>query len=348
MLKNLIPQLIKIIMKTRIGIKLFPIISLLVIMLSCNSFAHDGKTPSITKSFELNEPGKLNSKSSGGGIIVKTHNENKVIVQVFVRKNGKILAPGDERIDEVLENYDLEIEKSGSVINANATRKVDFSMFSSKNMGIYFTIIVPREMSCNVSSSGGGLKISGVEGEHRFSSSGGSVLLENTAGTTRASSSGGRVKATKHNGDINLTSSGGGVRLDEARGSVYASSSGGGVRLKDIIGEVNASSSGGGVSVSGECPYVKAKSSGGSVRVNISGLSKELYLQSSGGGVDAVIHNGEELGMDLDLSSSRVNIELYKFSGRSEKDRVKGSMNDGGIPVYMRASGGNVNVRFDD
>jgi hypothetical protein len=320
-------------------------IAMLVAMLSCQGYAQDGKTPTLTKTFEINEPGTLNSKSSGGGITVLAHNKASVEVQAFVRKNGKILSPSDPSVDDVLENFDLEIEKNGSVINANAERKKNFSRF--RNIGIYFTILVPREMSCNVSSSGGGLKISGVEGTHNFRSSGGSVILENTAGTTRAQSSGGKVKATDHNGDIQLSSSGGGVTLDEAFGSVEAHSSGGGVHLSDIHGDVDAGSSGGGVHVSGECPYVKAKSSGGSVRVNISKLSKELFLQSSGGGVDAIIHNGDELGLDLDLKSGRVKIELQNFSGRSEKDRVNGTMNGGGIPVYMRATGGSVKVQYE-
>jgi hypothetical protein len=93
---------------------------------------------------------------------------------------------------------------------------------------------------------------------------------------------------------------------------------------------------------------VKAKSSGGSVRVDIGNLRKEIYLESTGGGIDAVIRNGDQLGLDLDLSSDRVNIELNHFSGKSEKNRVKGKMNNGGIPVYMHSSGGNVTVRFDN
>jgi hypothetical protein len=203
-------------------------------------------------------------------------------------------------------------------------------------------------MSCNVSSSGGGLKISGVKGTHNFSSSGGGVHLEDITGTTTASSSGGGVTAKNQNGDVHLSSSGGGVTLDDAHGSVYAHSSGGGVHLNNIHGDVNAGSSGGGVSVTGEAGYVKATSSGGPVRINIASLSKELYLQSSGGGIDATIKNGDDLGLDLDLSSDKVNIELRNFSGRAEKNRVKGTLNNGGIPVYMHSSGGNVNVRFED
>ena len=331
-------------MKTPISLKTVPMMVMLLAILSCSVYAQEGKTPTITKTFKLTEPGKLKSRSAGGGITVLSHDKAEVEVRVFVRKNGKTLSPSDPKVDDVLENYNLDVEKNGSVITAIAERKKNFSFF--KNMGIYFTIITPREMSCDVSSSGGGVKISGVDGTHYFSSSGGSVILENTAGTTRAKSSGGKVKVMNHKGDIHLSSSGGSVSLDDAYGNVKAHSSGGGVHLTNMHGEVDAGSSGGGVNVSGECAAVKATSSGGSVHVNISNLSKELHLKSSGGGVDATILKGDELGMDLDLGSGRVKIDLHNFSGRSEKDRVKGTMNGGGIPVYMRASGGNVKVYF--
>lgn len=333
-------------MKTYMNVKMHMAIAVLFALLSYNGFAQENQNPTITKTFELNQPGTLNASSSGGGVTVKTHNQKKVVVQVFVRKNGKVLSPSDPLVDDILEVFDLEIEKNGSVITANVERKSRINF--RQNVGISLTVIVPREMSCNVSSSGGGLKISDVAGTHNFTSSGGGIQLENVTGATRASSSGGGVSATNQNGDARLSSSGGGVTLNKGQGRVFARSSGGGVHLNNIHGDVDASSSGGGVSVTGEAGYVKAKSSGGSVRVNMSNLSKELYLQSSGGGIDATIQNGDSLGLDLDLTSDRVNIELHNFSGKSEKNRVKGTMNNGGIPVYMRSSGGNVNVRFKD
>ncbi|MDA3929010.1 MAG: DUF4097 family beta strand repeat-containing protein [Prolixibacteraceae bacterium] len=333
-------------MKTLMNVKTYTLIAILVTLLSCNGYTQENNTPTRTKKFELNQPGTLNAKSSGGRIKVKTHDQNEVVIELYIRKNGKVLSPSDPMVKVVLDNYELELEKNGSLITAIAKRKTNFTPWN--NTGISLTIIVPKEMSCNVSSSGGGVKISGVDGTHNFSSSGGSVQLENTYGNTIAKSSGGRVKATNHKGNIRLTSSGGSVSLDGAQGSVYAHSSGGGVKLYNIHGEVEASSSGGGVTVYGECRSVKAKSSGGSVRVNISNLRKELYLKSSGGGVDAIIQDGENLGLDLDLSSGRVKIDLNNFSGKAEKNRVIGTMNNGGIPVYMRASGGNVSVRYNE
>lgn len=332
-------------MKKRISAKIYAIMVIFVALLSLNGFSKNDQ-PTIIKTFEINQPGTLEASSSGGSVLVKTHDEAKVIIHAFVRKNGKVLSPQSRDLNDILDEFNIDFSKSGSTIKAVVKRKSRFNFWN--RIGISLTVIVPREMSCDVSSSGGSVKVYGVAGTHNISSSGGSVKLENTAGTTKAKSSGGSVSATKHKGDISLTSSGGGVRLNKAKGNVYARSSGGSVKLEDINGEVEASSSGGSVSVNGKAPFVKAKSSGGSVRVNIAELSKEMHLVSSGGGVYATIQDGEKLGMDLDLSSGKVNIDLHNFSGSSEKNRVKGKMNGGGIPVYMRASGGNVNVEFED
>ncbi|WP_163710737.1 DUF4097 family beta strand repeat-containing protein [Mangrovibacterium lignilyticum] len=332
-------------MKTPMKLKMYAMTTLFITLLSLNGFAKADE-PTITKTFDMNQPGTLNASSSGGGIVVQTHDQPTVVIQAYVRKNGHLLSPSDDALEEILEAFELDFSKSGSVITADVKRKMRMNFWN--NIGISLTITLPQQMSCNVSSSGGGLKIDGVEGAHVFSSSGGGVQLVNVSGTTEAKSSGGGVKATNQHGDARLSSSGGGVTVDGAQGSVYARSSGGGVHLNDIHGDADASSSGGGVSVSGEAGYVKAKSSGGPVKVDIRKLTGELYLESSGGGVDAVIHGGDKLGLDLDLRSDHVHIDLSNFSGTSEKNRVKGSMNGGGIPVYMHASGGNVNVRYNE
>lgn len=333
-------------MKTQINRKAFSLFVLFIILFSCNAFAQGNDNPTMTKTFEMDRPGSLLASSSGGGVEVKTHNDKTVEVQMFVRKNGKVLSPSDSQVKEILEKYDVTIEKNGAEITAIVKNKLRNNFIN--NTGISLKIIVPQEMSCDVSSSGGGVKISGVKGTHSFSSSGGGVHIENVTGTTKARSSGGGVDVKNQNGDVDLSSSGGGVSLEEARGNVIARSSGGGVHLTNIRGNIDAGSSGGGVYVSGEAGAVKAKSSGGPVKVNITNLKKELYLESSGGSVNAVIQGGEKLGLDLDLSSDKVNIELHNFSGKSEKNRIKGTMNGGGIPVYMRSSGGNVNVSFQD
>ena len=178
-------------MKTRSTTKTLIMIAVLITLLSCYSFTQEDKTPTITKTFTMDQPGTLITSSSGGGICITGHDQNKVVVQVFIRKNGRLLPPESPSIEDVLEGYDLEVEKNGSVIIAKANRKNFISSWN--NTGIYFTIIVPREMSCEASSSGGKVTVAGVKGTHDISSSGGGVILEDLTGTIKARSSGGGV-----------------------------------------------------------------------------------------------------------------------------------------------------------
>ena len=206
-------------METKMKFKMYTMIAMLIALLSYSGLAQD-KIPTITKTFDMNQPGTLNARSSGGGIEVYTTTQPNVEVQVFIRKHGKLLSPSDPEIREILEDYNVDIEKNGTDITAIVERRNNFSVW--KNVGISLTIIVPKEMSCHVSSSGGGVNISGVSGTHHFSSSGGGVDLESISGTIEANSSGGGVHTTNLNGEIRLTSSGGGVSVDNASGNVFA------------------------------------------------------------------------------------------------------------------------------
>jgi hypothetical protein len=50
-------------------------------------------------------------------------------------------------------------------------------------------------------------------------------------------------------------------------------------------------------------------------------------------------------GIDLDLCGQKVKVPtLSKFSGTVEKNRVKGSLNGGGITVKMEANSGGVYI----
>jgi hypothetical protein len=61
-------------MKTQKNIKTFLMITMLVTLLSCNGFTQENRTPAIVKTFDLNQPGTLNAKSSGGGVTANNQN----------------------------------------------------------------------------------------------------------------------------------------------------------------------------------------------------------------------------------------------------------------------------------
>lgn len=301
----------------------------LVIICSITVLAHDGD-PFMVKSFTLETGGNLKVKINGGGISVSSRPGNTVRVEMYVRKGSKWITPDDDLAKDIKQDYDIEITQSDNTVSAIVERKSSpgswFNWFTGDNISISFTVYVPEKTSCNLNTSGGSIRLTGVTGKQDVRTSGGSLDLENIRGNMEARTSGGGISIEKYAGTLNAHTSGGPIDLRDARGEIEVSTSGGGIKLDNVDGSIDASTSGGGIHAS------------------VSTLTKYLKLKTSGGSITAVVPTG--LGMDLNLKGNRVNAKLVNFNGEAEKDKIVGSMNGGGIPVVMATSGGSVNLEY--
>lgn len=304
------------------------LIPLIFILTSACAMAQDNKgTPYLSKEFRLNGPGSLKVETSGGSISVSSREGKEVKVEMFVRKGSKKFAPGDAEAREVLENYDIDISQSGNTITATAEKNSSFQgWFGGDNTSISFNVYVPEEMSTNLNTSGGSIHLEGVEGVQIVNTSGGSLKLLGIQGNMEARTSGGSITIEDYAGTLDARTSGGSVKLREATGNLTVRTSGGSIKLNEIAGSVDA------------------RTSGGGIEANLLTLNHALTLKTSGGSIRATIPKG--LGLDLDLQGNRVNTQLRNFNGEADKDRVRGSMNGGGIAVVMSTSGGSVNLDY--
>ncbi len=309
---------------------------------SCYAYPEGDRAPSVEKSFKQQSPGSLEVKTSGGGITVEGTQGNQVIVKAYVKKNGKLISSDDPFMQELYEGYDILIEQHQDHVVAIAKQLKN--SFPWKTISVSFFVEVPVKTACDLNTSGGGISISKVEGMQKINTSGGGINIADISGNVRAHTSGGGIHVRSIEGKADVNTSGGGITITNANGDITANTSGGGIRLEDIYGKVNAHTSGGSININGVANYVKATTSGGRIDVDVTGLSEELYLETSGGGIRATLPRN--LGMDLNLSANKVNAELINFSGYNKNGRLEGTMNDGGIPIYMHTSGGNINVDF--
>lgn len=287
------------------------------------SFAKVGfDEPFLTKTFNLSS-GELYVSTSGGSIKVEGSNSNSVKVEMYVKSNKH----SDNKIREIIEeDYDIRIEKSGSRVEAVAKR--EGKGWSWNGISISFVVYTPKNFSCDLNTSGGSLKIEGVNGkQHELKTSGGSITAEDMSGELEARTSGGSITIEDYVGEIDAKTSGGSIKLYDVKGDIDVSTSGGGIKIDDAEGAVYATTS------------------GGSITAEISKLEDQLVLKTSGGSVRATIPSG--LGLELDLRGNRVNTSLNNFSGESKSDRVKGTVNGGGILVQLATSGGSVTLNYD-
>jgi hypothetical protein len=335
---------------------------LLGLSISTVSLAKDIETPYLVKTYKSSEIKNLNVHTSGGGISVTGGAGDEARVEVYVRGNNGGSNLSKDEVENRLKEYELSIKKEGETILCIAKRKSESSRNNWKNgLSISFKIYTPEKISINLITSGGGISLKNLTGNLGFTTSGGSLKLQNLGGNIKGRTSGGGINisgcrdsiylatsgggiyADGCKGNIKLTTSSGGLTLKKLDGTIKATTSGGGIRAEEISGDFLTSTSGGSIKLYNVTASVRASASGGGIDADIKSLGKYLSLSTSAGSIH--VRMPMDKGMDLDLDGQRVKVPtLTKFSGTVEKDRVKGSLNGGGIAVRIDANSGGVYI----
>ncbi len=282
--------------------------------------------PYLTKTFSKTVD-ELNVRTSGGSITVMGQS-GEARVEVYVRSNNWNGGSTDkEEIEDRLKNYELTIKQDGNTIVCEAKNKDEnnWKMWNKKGLSISFKIWVPEKTVTNLRTSGGSISLSNLSGNQDFATSGGSLNLKDLSGNIKGRTSGGSMNINNSSGDIDLSTSGGSITAKNCKGKLKLDTSGGSINLTDLSGTVVASTS------------------GGSINADISTLGESLELHTSGGSINATVPMSK--GIDLELRGDRVHSgTLNNFSGKTEKNYIKGKLNGGGVLVKMTTSGGTVSL----
>jgi len=280
-----------------------------------------GDDPYMVKKFDASSVSSLDVNTSGGSITaIGESGRNEIVVEMYVN-SWKTKDKG--KIQEELEKFDIKITKEGNQIIASAKSK---STFGNNQISISFKVYVPTSISADLNTSGGSITMTGLSGNQKLNTSGGSITMKNLNGDIVATTSGGSIHINDVRGELKGTTSGGSINAGKLNGTFNLSTSGGSIKLEDIRGEVNAHTSGGGI------------------RANVLELTGDITLKTSGGSIHATLP--ANTGMDVYFSGNSVNTTLSNFSGKSEDDKVNGTINGGGSKVTLVTSGGSVNVNY--
>jgi hypothetical protein len=327
--------------------------------------AQDNKTPYMTKALANDAISSVMVRTSAGGISVSGQTGQAPRIEVYIQgNNGQELSKEEikKRLDD---DYDLNVSVNGHELQATVKNKHEITNWH-KSISISFKIYVPQQVATDLKTSGGGIELDNLKGNENFSTSGGGLQIDHVNGMIRGTTSGGGINVSNSGEDIVLTTSGGGITAKNCSGQIKLHTSGGGLRLENLKGTINAGTSGGGVqgnNIEGELVTntsgggidltemncsLSASTSAGSLHAEMKQVGKYLKLFTSAGNIDVQLPLKQ--GLDLDIKGDRVNQHPWKlsdFSGDWDKDRIKGTVNGGGIPVSANASSGNVNVKFN-
>lgn len=261
-------------------------------------------------------------RTSGGSITVVGSESDEVTVEMYVRRRGGYIKYGDAD----LKNWDIKIEKKGNKVLAEAKRKNNRGFNWNSDYTISFVVKSPKVVTTDIATSGG------------------SLSFENLTGYQQGKTSGGRISAEGITGSLDIRTSGGTISVKDSNAKVDGKTSGGAISIENVIGEVDVNTSGGRIKVENHDGDIRAKTSGGSISAEVVNPHSIIDLKTSGGSITVSVPG--EKGYDLDLDGGRVRGEVRNFTGKSEKNEIKGKMNGGGTQLIAKTSGGTVTLRY--
>ncbi len=342
------------------------VLSLAIITQACTAIArfNPDKEPFLTKSLSSESINNVDVQTSGGSISVTVVNAADARIEVYITGNnggiGLSKAEIQKRLDE---KYDLDITVTGNKVVAIAKAKSKIKDWK-KSLNISFKVFVPKNASTQLLTSGGSIYLNGISGNQDFTTSGGSLQVNNVSGKIKGRTSGGSVQLSNSSGYIDLGTSGGSISAKDCQGKLTLTTSGGSLQLKNLSGDISSSTSGGSITgsviggtlataTSGGSIHLTylfcsldAATSGGKIDVAVKELGKYIRLANSSGHIQLQLPVGK--GLDLDLSANKIKTDrLENFNGTVEDEKIKGSVNGGGVPVNVKTNSGRISLTFN-
>lgn len=147
------------------------------------------------------------------------------------------------------------------------------------------------------------------------------------------------------NYNVDLNTGGGSIDIQDLTGKVDAFTSGGSIELGQIRGDVDVKTSGGSIRVEEVAGNIDANTSGGSIKAVISEQpTKDCRLKTSGGSVTAYLKPSIAVNLNASTSGGRVRSD-FTVDGTVKKSKIRGTINGGGPELYLKTSGGSVNIK---
>ena len=270
----------------------------------------------VEKSFETTAGKDFVLNAAFGDVFIETSDSPTVSIRILGNKETK------KKV-----NFDFENTDEG--ITVKAEKKDSWNFFNFWNhMKLKFQVTLPKNYNAKISSSGGDVYIRNLDGQISTKTSGGDVSIKDV------------------NGSLMVQTSGGDVTIENINGNSHLTTSGGDIKAASFNGNLEASTSGGDVTLSGSNGKIKASTSGGEVALDYSGKNEGIDLYSSGGDINLLLP--ADFNADAKLSTSGGSIQCkFKINNAENvtSSKLEGQLNQGGLPVIIKTSGGDITVK---
>jgi len=313
-----------------------------VLGLASISAAHAAIESPIHRNFNVHAGGTITIDADVGDIKVTSGAAN---VSVDVIRRAK--TSSRSHAEELFKDFDVTFSQEGNDVRIKARYNHPTSWFHwNTDLEARFVVSVPSQYNVDLSTSGGDINVSDLNGQARVKTSGGDVSLGRINGTVDAHTSGGDVSLSGSSANALLSTSGGDIKVGDAAGSLNVKTSGGSIDIRHAGADLKAHTSGGSIDIGDAGGSIDASSSGGSIKARLSRQPRaDSKLSTSGGGI--TVHLAANVALDIDAHTSGGDVASdipVTILGKQNDSSLNGKLNGGGPKLVLRSSGGDIRL----
>ena len=140
------------------------------LLTACNNHIYGSGDLEVIREerFPISPGEELKVKIDGGDVTVTGWDKSEVYIKVLGNKNAR------EKLEFIFDNND-------SYVEFRTKTKSSFSSWFS-NLSLKIEIKVPEKFNTKIHTSGGDLRLGGVEGSHDLNTSGGDIVCKEFSG----------------------------------------------------------------------------------------------------------------------------------------------------------------------
>lgn len=266
--------------------------------------------------FSISNLESMNLKLGFGNLnIVGSENKQG---EVTLKATGNLENPA--KFSEQL-NIEKNLSSPEAMFRVNPAKGSNIS----DQINLEATLTIPKKLKVIANTSGGHINASNMSNNQHLQTSGGHITLSSLDGKTIAETNGGHITGDHISGNTSISTGGGHIKVTQMDGSLTAETGGGHIEIENASGNISA------------------KTSGGNISASVQHADGPLKFVTSAGNI--TLNLPQNIAADLDISGSTVSLsEVFDFSGKKNKGKISGSINDGGLPIVVNCGYGNVNI----
>jgi len=275
-----------------------------------------GDAANFSKSLLVGPDGILTMNVDRGDVRVTGTDQNMVEVQV----DREVTGTDDSDMAQILKEEHLVLKQTGNEISITAQDPPSFHADSfwewlywlgRRNLNVHYEITVPQKFATRLETSGGGVKVAGIDGNVEVRTAGGGLDFNDIEGSVTGQTAGGGIHAISCKNELLVHTSGGSIKIEQFTGS-----------------------------------HVQATTEGGSISADFDAAPKaDCELHTMGGSVAVWLPPTAAVTLEAHTLGGTVTSDLpVQAEGQFNGGTLEGKINGGGPLLKLETMGGSIHV----